>query len=191
MNELQVEFEEGKREAPAFSLVTMEDLNKEETWQSIAYELENTELDPDSISSNQAFIRSWIDQVILVEDQVSHEAAPLLISSGKQAASIDEIQTAPSVERVFFQESRNPFNPELDEELTHEGENQVRPFWKTNIFRIVLGLTVIVIVVLAVIFGRNHKGSGKSSQVGSPQRGFSGFVLRIGVRKSYSCVLSR
>ena len=67
MNELQLEFQEGKRAAPAFSHVTPENLNEEETWQGITKELQNTDLDNEYLSSNQEFIRSWVSQVALAD----------------------------------------------------------------------------------------------------------------------------
>ena len=67
MNELQLQYQEGKRAAPAFSLVTVENLDTEETWQGISKELESTNLEVESISTNQGFIRAWIDQVMLAD----------------------------------------------------------------------------------------------------------------------------
>ena len=68
LNELQLEFQEGKRAAPAFSLVTVETLDKEETWHNIIKELQTKDLDTRSISTNQGYIRGWIDQVLLVDE---------------------------------------------------------------------------------------------------------------------------
>ena len=62
---MQVDFQEGKRVAPAFSLVTIENLDKADTWQDISRELRASGLDDKSVGSNQDFIRSWIGQVIL------------------------------------------------------------------------------------------------------------------------------
>lgn len=70
LNELQLEFQEGKRAAPAFSLVTVENLDKEETWQDIVKELQTKDLDTKSISTNQGYIRNWIDQVMLADEDV-------------------------------------------------------------------------------------------------------------------------
>ena len=70
LNELQLEFQEGKRAAPAFSLVTVENLDREDAWQNIAKELETKDLDTQSISTNQGYIRNWIDQVMLDDEDV-------------------------------------------------------------------------------------------------------------------------
>ena len=71
LNELQLEFQEGKRAAPAFSLVTVETLDQEETWQNIVTELQTKDIDTQAISTNQGYIRNWIDQVILADDDAS------------------------------------------------------------------------------------------------------------------------
>ena len=64
---MQLDFQAGKRAAPAFSLVTPENFNEEETWEGITRELRNTDLDDENISSNEAFIRSWVSQVVLAD----------------------------------------------------------------------------------------------------------------------------
>lgn len=69
LNELQLEFQEGRRAAPAFSCVTQDSLDKEETWKNISLELQSAELGVDTISANQAYIRSWIDQVMLDDEE--------------------------------------------------------------------------------------------------------------------------
>ena len=70
LNELQLEFQEGKRAAPAFSLVTVENLDREDTWQNIVKELQTKDLDTISISTNQGYIRHWMDRVILADEGV-------------------------------------------------------------------------------------------------------------------------
>ena len=67
LNEMQLDFQEGKRAAPAFSLVTIENVNQEETWQSISIELESVGLGAEYLSSNRDFICSWIDEVMLAD----------------------------------------------------------------------------------------------------------------------------
>ena len=67
LNELQLEGQEGTREAPALSLVTLENFNEEETWEGITKELQSTDLDNEHINSNQEFIRSWVSQVMLAD----------------------------------------------------------------------------------------------------------------------------
>lgn len=67
LSKLQLEFEEGKRRVPAFSSVTVENIEEEDTWQGIAQELESTDIGVEFIKSNQGFIRSWIDQVVLAD----------------------------------------------------------------------------------------------------------------------------
>ena len=57
LNELQLEFQEGKRVAPAFSLVTAEDLDNNETWQHISKKLKTTKLKSETVVSNREFRR--------------------------------------------------------------------------------------------------------------------------------------
>ena len=64
---MQLEFQEGKRAAPAFSLITPGNINQEKTWQNVSAELESVGLGAQSLSSNQDFICSWIDKVMLAD----------------------------------------------------------------------------------------------------------------------------
>ena len=50
--------------------MTVENLDKEETWQDIVKELQTKDLDTKSISTNQGYIRNWIDQVMLADEDV-------------------------------------------------------------------------------------------------------------------------
>ena len=67
LNELQLDFQEGKRAAPAFSHVTLENFKEEETWQDITKELQSTDIDDEHISTNQGLIQSWVSQVVLAD----------------------------------------------------------------------------------------------------------------------------
>ena len=67
LNGLQLEFQEGKRAVSAFSLVTLENLDEEETLEGITKELQSTDLDNEQISANEGFIRSWVSQVVLAD----------------------------------------------------------------------------------------------------------------------------
>ncbi|KAL8818114.1 MAG: hypothetical protein Q9191_008010 [Dirinaria sp. TL-2023a] len=89
LNELQLEFQQGKRAAPAFSLVTVENVGQEETWKSITTELENTELEAGTISSNQRFIRSWIDEVFLADVDGSMNEIPEASHSSPKSSALE------------------------------------------------------------------------------------------------------
>ena len=65
---LQIEFQEGKRSAPAFSQVTAEDPDSQAILQDVYNEIaEDTYISAESIASNQSFIRSWIEEVALAD----------------------------------------------------------------------------------------------------------------------------
>ncbi|KAI9686627.1 MAG: hypothetical protein M1822_003638 [Bathelium mastoideum] len=73
LNRIHLDFEQGTRKTTAMSQVTLEELNGEENkaWKEIAAELEGEGVSPDSIQTNRAFVRSWIDKVIM--DDISEQ----------------------------------------------------------------------------------------------------------------------
>ncbi|KAL8794104.1 MAG: hypothetical protein Q9195_003289 [Heterodermia aff. obscurata] len=83
LNELRLEFQDGKRAAPAFSLVTVKNLDKEETWHDIVKELQTKDLDTSSISTNQGYIRNWIDQVMLADEDVDTDQMSVSATEGR------------------------------------------------------------------------------------------------------------
>lgn len=63
-------YHSGKRTAPAFSQATTEkvDLDNKDTWKEIVQDLNDEGIDKDSLDSQETFIKSWIDEVILADD---------------------------------------------------------------------------------------------------------------------------
>jgi hypothetical protein len=93
LNIIYQEFQDGKRAVPAFSRVTVQDLDRddEETWKAITTDLEDVGVDTKSISANHNLIRHWIDQVILedtAENEYPSENLGINSQSSSRAASI-------------------------------------------------------------------------------------------------------
>ena len=70
LNIINYRYNTGKRSAPAFTQATAADLDKDASWKGINDDLEKEGLDEQSIAIEQPFIRKWIDDVILAEDNV-------------------------------------------------------------------------------------------------------------------------
>jgi hypothetical protein len=82
LNEINYGYHSGKRTAPAFSQAVTEraDLDKQETWKEIVRDLNNEGIDKKSLASQETFIKSWIDEVIIADegyysDQDSQDAS--------------------------------------------------------------------------------------------------------------------
>src|SRR5436305_2252316 len=117
LNIIYQEFQDGKRAMPAFSRVTVQDLdrNDEETWREITTDLEDVGVDAKSISSNHDLIRHWIDQVVLddtAENEYPAEGLDINSQSSSRAASVgqpDELE--PVVDHVTRGTAELTFEP--------------------------------------------------------------------------------
>ena len=69
------DFENGTRQAPAFSQVTVEDLAHSEhsSWQEITADIESEGIPASLVTENQDFVRNWINKVILEEADENNE----------------------------------------------------------------------------------------------------------------------
>jgi hypothetical protein len=82
LNVINYGYHSGKRTAPAFSQAVTEraDLDKQETWKEIVQDLNDEGIDKESLASQETFIKSWIDDVIIADegyysDQDSQDAS--------------------------------------------------------------------------------------------------------------------
>lgn len=70
LNVINYRYHTGKRAAPAFTQASAADLDKDASWKEINEDLQKEGLDEQSIEKEQPFIRKWIDDVILAEDNI-------------------------------------------------------------------------------------------------------------------------
>jgi hypothetical protein len=71
LNVINYGYHSGRRSAPAFSQAPTEkvDLDNKETWKEIVQDLNDEGIDKESLDSQETFIKSWIDEVILADDE--------------------------------------------------------------------------------------------------------------------------
>jgi hypothetical protein len=77
LNVINYAFHSGKRIAPAFSQATTEkvDLDNKETWKEIVQDLNDEGIDKESLDSQETFIKSWIDEVIIADEYGSDQGS--------------------------------------------------------------------------------------------------------------------
>ena len=119
LNVINYGYHSGKRTAPAFSQATEKArLENKETWKEIIQDLNDEGIDKESVDSQETFIKSWIDEVILSDegycsDQGSQDesergsfsVAPSIMTSSSQPSSsphrspreLHRVQTVPIV----------------------------------------------------------------------------------------------
>lgn len=69
LNVINYGYHSGKRTAPAFSQAQTErDLENKETWKDIVQDLKDEGIDKESLTAEEPFIKSWIDEVILADE---------------------------------------------------------------------------------------------------------------------------
>jgi hypothetical protein len=77
LNVINYGYNSGKRTAPAFSQATTEkvDLDNKETWKEIVQDLNDEGIDKESLDSQETFIKSWIDEVIIADEGCSDQGS--------------------------------------------------------------------------------------------------------------------
>jgi hypothetical protein len=77
LNVINYGYHSGKRTAPVFSQATTEkvDLDNKETWKEIVQDLNDEGIDKESLDSQETFIKSWIDEVIIADEGCSDQGS--------------------------------------------------------------------------------------------------------------------
>ena len=108
------DFENGIRQAPAFSQVTVEDLahNEHSSWQEITADIESEGIPASLVTENQDFVRNWINKVILEEADENNEdkqSPPWPPSATPPEDAVAELSLGPArMEAVGTAEDQGP-----------------------------------------------------------------------------------
>ncbi|KAL8652904.1 MAG: hypothetical protein Q9226_004067 [Calogaya cf. arnoldii] len=169
LNEMQLDFEEGRREVPAFSSITIRTVS-EDTMRTVTGELESTGISSESISSSQAFIRSWIDQVVLAEHHTASQTSsqnPTTIRRDPRTAPSDETDSRERIQRHSNQPdngphaTRNKVN-EVRDIQAQTPQQRMRSRSRARVW-IPVGAAfvclIIIVIVVGVLYGKRDSHS--------------------------------